>query len=98
MQTESVPVSVMILDKEYKISCAPEEKKALQAAAEHVDQKMRELRSRGSAIGTDRVAVVAALNIAHELLQLQDRQNVIESIDRELGQLELTVYRALSPQ
>ena len=98
MSAESVPVSVHILDKEYRISCTPEEKKALQAAAEHVDQKMRELRGRGNAVGTDRVAVVAPLNIAHELLQLQSKLNIIESIDLELGKLESTVERALSTQ
>ena len=98
MSADPVPVSVMILDKEYKVSCTAEEKPALLAAAEHVDQKMRELRTRGSAVGTDRVAVVAALNIAHELLQLQSRQNVIESIDQQIGQLEMAVERVLPPQ
>ena len=98
MSDEPVPASVYILDKEYRLSCTPQEKKSLLEAAEHVDQKMRELRSRGNAVGTDRMAVVAALNIAHELLQLQTRLRVIESIDSELGKLESTVERALSAQ
>lgn len=98
MSSEAVPVSVYILDKEYRLSCTPEEKKALQNAAELVDGKMRELRSRGNAVGTDRLAVVVALNIAHELLQLQSKLDIVQSIDLELGKLESTVERALSAQ
>jgi len=63
-----VPVSVHILDKEYLIACQPDERETLLESSRHLDMKMRELRDSGKIIGTDRIAVMAALNIAHELL------------------------------
>ncbi len=67
------PITVHILGKEYRIACTPEEENALVKSAGYVDQKMKEIRGRGKAIGTDRIAVMAALNIAHELLQNEEQ-------------------------
>lgn len=67
------PVKVQILGKEYPVSCAADEQHALLLAARYLDDKTREIRDGGRIIGTERIAVMAALNIAHELLQL--RQN-----------------------
>ncbi|RMD80308.1 MAG: cell division protein ZapA [Gammaproteobacteria bacterium] len=64
-----VPVPVHILGKEYRIACPPGEREALFAAAQYLNAKMREIRERGKVVGTERIAVMAALNIAHELLQ-----------------------------
>lgn len=61
-------VTVHILDKEYMISCPEEEKHDLMRSADYLDMKMREIRDSGKIIGTDRIAVMAALNISHELL------------------------------
>lgn len=62
-------VSVSILSKEYTIACAPAEREALNAAARHLDAKMREIQDTGRVIGAERCAVMAALNMAHELLE-----------------------------
>lgn len=70
----SEPISVTILDREYLIGAAPDQRAGLVAAAAYLDTKLRELRSgsnRGG--GLDRIAVLAALNIAHELLALQQQ-------------------------
>lgn len=64
-------VTVHILDKEYCIVCPPEERRNLENAARHLDNRMREIRSHGKVIGAERVAVMAALNITHELLHGQ---------------------------
>ena len=61
-------VTIMILGKEYLISCSDDERNDLISAADFLDDKMREIRDTGKVIGTDRIAVMAALNIAHELL------------------------------
>lgn len=66
-QTQTV--TVRILDKDYPISCAAPQRADLEAAARYVDGKMREIRNSGKVIGAERIAVLAALNIAHELLQ-----------------------------
>jgi cell division protein ZapA len=63
------PIKVQILGKEYPISCPPEEQHDLLVAARYLDEKMRQIRGAGRVIGTERIAVMAALNIAHELLQ-----------------------------
>lgn len=67
------PVAVMILDREFLVACTPDEKPALVAAARYLDAKMREMRSVARGSGLDRVAILAALNISHELLGERER-------------------------
>jgi len=62
-------VSVRILEKEYQVACPVEERTDLLDAAEYLNSKMREIRDSGSVLGLDRVAVMAGLNIANELLK-----------------------------
>ncbi|MEX6500894.1 cell division protein ZapA [Pseudomonas zhanjiangensis] len=69
--TQSNTVTVHILDKDYCIACPAEERSNLESAARYLDGKMREIRSSGKVIGADRIAVMAALNISHELLHKQ---------------------------
>lgn len=69
MSGESKPVRVQILDKEYLVACPENEREALFASAEFLSEKMREIRDAGKIVGADRIAVMAALNIAHELLE-----------------------------
>ncbi|SMF96425.1 cell division protein ZapA [Methylomagnum ishizawai] len=66
-------IKVQILGKEYPISCPEEEQHDLLLAARYLDEKMRQIRNTGRVIGTERIAVMAALNIAHELLQAHRR-------------------------
>lgn len=74
--TQPNTVNVQILDKEYCISCPQDERANLESAARYLDGKMREIRSSGKVIGADRIAVMAALNITHELLHRQERPEV----------------------
>lgn len=62
-------VTVRILDKDYPVACPPDQEQALLQAARHLDQQMRSIRDSGKVIGLERIAVMAALNISHELLQ-----------------------------
>ncbi|MDT8908428.1 cell division protein ZapA [Pseudomonas fluorescens] len=74
--SSSNSVTVQILDKEYSIICPQEERNNLVNAARYLDGKMREIRSSGKVIGADRIAVMAALNITHDLLHRQDTPEV----------------------
>lgn len=74
--SSSNSVTVQILDKEYSIICPPEERSNLMSAARYLDGKMREIRSSGKVIGADRIAVMAALNITHDLLHKQVQPDV----------------------
>ena len=70
--TQPHTVTVQILDKDYLIACPPHQRANLEGAARYLDGKMREIRGSGKVIGAERIAVMAALNIAHELLQRPD--------------------------
>ncbi len=61
-------INVKILEKEYQISCPADERKALVDSAEMLNAKMREIRDSGKVVGLDRIAVMAALNMANDLI------------------------------
>jgi len=71
MTDRTVRVSVRILEKEYQVSCLPEERSELLDSAEFLNMKMREIRDGGNIIGLDRIAVMAGLNLANELLKVR---------------------------
>ena len=70
--SSSQPVIIRILDREYTVGCEPDERDSLSAAARLLDARMREIRGGNRVAALDRVAVLAALNLAHELQQLRD--------------------------
>ncbi|MGA2024627.1 MAG: cell division protein ZapA [Steroidobacteraceae bacterium] len=65
------PLSVRILEKDYFVACAPEERSELLDSAEFLNNRMREIRDSGKIVGLDRIAVMAALNLAHEVIRLR---------------------------
>lgn len=96
MSNSALPINITILDKEYKIACPTGEQAALLKSAEYLDTKMREVRDSGSIIGSERIAVITALNMAHELLnssQLPD--NLGDSLPPRLKSLENKISEAL---
>ncbi|WP_211830625.1 cell division protein ZapA [Kistimonas asteriae] len=78
MSNEQLTTTVNILDKDYRISCPPEEQEALTSAARYLDSKMREIRASGKVIGLERIAVMAALNIAHDMLISSREANALK--------------------
>jgi len=72
-------VSVRIMDKEYVVACPYEERSALLDAAEFLNARMREIRDSGKVVGLDRIAVMAALNLAHEFLKGKDRESKLDN-------------------
>ena len=74
----STQVNIKILEKEYQVSCPISERVALLNSAELLNAKMREIRDSGKVIGLDRIAVMAALNMANELLR---SRNIGESLE-----------------
>jgi len=71
-------VSVRILEKEYQVSCPANERTDLLDSAEVLNHKMREIRDSGKVVGLDRIAVMAALNMANELLQTRAKDEALE--------------------
>ena len=72
-------INVKILEKEYQISCPAEERKSLVDSAELLNSKMREIRDSGKVVGLDRIAVMAALNIANDLIAANGVGEQLES-------------------
>jgi cell division protein ZapA len=83
----SEPVNVRLLDREYTVGCTPEQRDGLLAAARLLDNKMREIRGGNRMAAVDRIAVLAALNIAHELLQIKGEGSREQEIAHSLGRL-----------
>ena len=65
----SITLDVAILGREFKVACKESERAELVEAVAHLDRRMREIRDAGKVSGTDRIALMAALNIAHDLLR-----------------------------
>lgn len=63
------------MDKEYRIACPEEEKDNLKASADLLNEKLNEIKQQGSVIGTERIAIMAALNMSHEILH---NQSIVE--------------------
>ena len=76
-EKEPATVTVRILDKEYFVCCPPDERADLLDSAEYLNKKMREIRDTGKVVGADRIAVMAALNMANELLRLRKQDHGI---------------------
>lgn len=96
---EPLSVTVRIMGKEYTVACPSEEHEALVRSADYLNERMSTIRKRGKALGTERIAVMAALNIARELLELRGVEGVgqvnPEAVAR-LRQLSLDIDSTLS--
>lgn len=88
-------VDIKVLDKDYRVACPAEEQDALRASAEFLNGKLDEIRSKGSIIGTERIAVMAALNLAHELVTGQDYQTDYGDLDSRVDNLQKKINIAL---
>ncbi len=78
MNESTAQVSIRILDKEYQVACPADERTDLLDSAEVLNAKMREIRDSGRIVGVDRIAVMAALNMANDLLHAQARDRTLD--------------------
>ncbi len=95
--SEAETVTVSILDKEYQVSCQPDEVSALKQSASLLDQKMREMKASANVPGLDRLAVIAALNIANDYLgQTKKTTEVIKHQASRIQKLTTKLDQALN--
>jgi cell division protein ZapA len=91
-------VSIRILGKEYQVACPVQEKADLLAAADLLNKKMQDIRDSGKVLGLDRVAVMAALNMANELLKRTDEERQLKDIvDLRIKAMRERLDSALGP-
>lgn len=103
MGAEANFLDVKIMGREYRVACQPEERDALLAAVDLVDGKMREVAQRTKSTIAERVAVMAALNIAHERLSTHGGQSLVEAVDtsdtkRRIEDMGARLDAVLAPQ
>jgi len=88
-------VTVRILDRDYHVACPPEERESLLKAADYLSRQMADVRDSGRVVGIDRIAVMVALNLAHEFLQADgDRTVVAGETARRLERMRLMLSQA----
>jgi cell division protein ZapA len=91
-------VSIRILGKEYQVACPVDEKAALLASADLLNKKMQDIRTTGKVLGLDRVAVMAALNMANELLKRTNEEKQLKDIvDLRIKAMRERLDSALGP-
>ena len=84
----SDPVKVRILDREFMVAAPPEERDSLLESARHLDERMRDIRDAGKIVGMDRIAVMAALNLCHDLLESRRATQAAEGLEERLQRLD----------
>ncbi|WP_423063093.1 cell division protein ZapA [Candidiatus Paracoxiella cheracis] len=90
-------LSVTIMDRSYKIKCPPEQTQELQESAHYVNEQMKKIQESTNINSTERVAIVAALNICHELMQLQkQKNNYIDVMNQRIQDLQHRIENFLS--
>ncbi|RAU16858.1 cell division protein ZapA [Nitrincola tibetensis] len=87
-------VTVKLLDKEYTISCPDGAEAELLASADYLNEKMREIRNTGKIVGLERIAVMAALNMSHELMKSKEEQRHV--VEMNLRRISNKIDRALN--
>ena len=99
MNDKQKALDVTILGRSYKVTCADDEREDLLKAVQYLDHKMHEIRESGKVGSTERIAVMAALNIAHELLMARNPDAFdMESLRRRMASMQATLDQALAPQ
>jgi cell division protein ZapA len=98
--TREVPgLEVSILDRSFRIACTEEEEAGLRQAVDYLDRKMREIRDNGKIVGHERIAIMAALNIAHELLAVRVGGGFdIGELKRRMNSMAEAIDAAVSAQ
>ncbi len=100
MSVKQKTLDVVIMGRSYKVACEDEQRDALLASVAYVDQKMSEIKSAGRVASAERIAIMAALNIAHELLSLRSGNAApsfdIEALKRRMNDMQMTLDHALA--
>jgi len=95
-ETKSMDVSIM--GREFRVACPDDEQEELLAAVSYLDRKMREIRDSGKVIGVERIAIMAALNIAHELLTTRTGGFDIGDFKRRISSMQEQLDQAMLDQ
>lgn len=97
--SEANSISVKIMGQEYKVKCPPDKIAELQESAVYLDRLMHEIRESSNILSLDRIAVIAALNTAHEMLILKRQKHAyIDSLSKRIGDLQQKIQQTLATE
>jgi len=89
-------VNILILGREYQISCPPEEEESLRKSARYLDKQMEQVKSRGTSLAYEKIAVLAALNITHDLMKINQAADTSQyDAQRDIRELEKKIDAVL---
>ena len=84
------------MDKEYRVACPPEEKENLLASADLLNDKLMEIKQQGSVIGTERIAIMAALNMSHDILHGQSLEAEHNDLNQRIDKLSQRISDSIN--
>jgi cell division protein ZapA len=99
MSADSKGLQINVMGREFRVACPDNEQKSLLDAVDYLNRKMAEIRDNGKVIGLERIAIMAALNIAHELLTTKVGGGFdIADVKRRINHMETVLDQALRDQ
>jgi cell division protein ZapA len=98
MSVDPKALQINVMGREFRVACPESEQKELLEAVEYLNRKMDEIRDNGKVIGVERIAIMAALNIAHELLTTKVGGFDMAALKRRMQSMETTLDQALRDQ
>jgi cell division protein ZapA len=96
--SEAKPIDVSIMGRDFTVSCTDEERQGLLDAVDYLDKKMRDIRDSGKVVGTERVAIMAALNLSHEVLNTKTGDIDIGDYKRRISAMQNQIDEAIAAQ
>jgi cell division protein ZapA len=99
MSADSKGLQINVMGREFRVACPDNEQKGLLEAVDYLNKKMNEIRDNGKVIGLERIAIMAALNIAHELLSTKIGGGFdIAEVKRRINRMETVLDQAVRDQ
>lgn len=98
MSTDPKGLQINVMGREFRVACPEEEQKRLLEAVEYLNRKMQEIRDNGKVVGLERIAIMAALNIAHELLSTKVGGFDMAEVKRRMTSMETLLDQAMFDQ
>ena len=98
MSADSKGLQINVMGREFRVACPEDEQKGLLEAVDYLNQKMSEIRDNGKVIGLERIAIMAALNIAHELLATKVGGFDIAQLKRRMENMKTMLDQAMYDQ
>lgn len=94
--SKTEPLTIKIMDKEYRIGCPEEEKENLRASADLLNEKLNEIKQQGSVIGSERIAIMTALNMSHEILHSKSITSEHDELNDRIDKLSERISKSMS--